>query len=87
MKENKIIAEFMGVYSEENGYDYTKIGNKGVYYHTSWGWLMPVVEKIEQHCEGMPQEMIYVSLYSDINEVYKSVLTFIKNNQHEWRQQ
>jgi len=46
-KDNKLIAEFMGVYSEENGYDYTKIGNKGVCYHTSWDWLMPVVEKIE----------------------------------------
>ena len=23
---NKLIAEFMGVYSEENGYDYTEIG-------------------------------------------------------------
>ena len=35
MKDNKLIAEFMGVkpplYME---------------YHTSWDWLMPVVEKI-----------------------------------------
>ena len=46
-KNNKLIAEFMGVYSKENGYDYTKIGNKGVSYHKSWDWLMPVIEKIE----------------------------------------
>tara|TARA_Y100000356_G_scaffold120859_1_gene113710 strand:- start:137 stop:442 length:306 start_codon:yes stop_codon:yes gene_type:complete len=44
---NKVIAEFMGVYSEESGYDYTKIGNKGVSYHKSWDWLMPVVDKME----------------------------------------
>ena len=42
---NKLIAEFMGLYSKENGYDYTKIGNKGVSYHKSWDWLMPVVQK------------------------------------------
>ena len=47
MKDNKLIAEFMGVYSKENGYDYTKIGNIGTMYHISWDWLMPVVEKIE----------------------------------------
>ena len=47
MKDNKLIAEFMGAYSEEDGYDYSKVGNKGLYYHTSWDWLMPVVEKIE----------------------------------------
>ena len=46
-ENNKLIAEFMGVYSKENGYDYTKIGNIGVMYHTSWDWLMPVIENIE----------------------------------------
>jgi len=46
-KNNKLIAEFMGVYSEENGYDYTKIGNLGVMYDKSWDCLMPVIEKIE----------------------------------------
>ena len=43
MKENKLIAEFMGyevhpTYEDER-YD--------LHYHTSWDWLMPVVEKIE----------------------------------------
>ena len=46
-KDNKLIAEFMGVYSKENGYDYTKIGNIGVMYHTSRAWLTPVIEHIE----------------------------------------
>jgi len=48
INDNIIIAEFMGVYSKENGYDYIKTGNKGVCYHTSWDWLMPVVEKIDE---------------------------------------
>ena len=71
MKENnKLIAEFMGV-------QYTGIRVKD--YDTSWDWLMPVVQKIEQDCEGVPQEMLYISLYSDINEVYNAVIEFIKN--------
>jgi len=59
--ENKLIAEFMGykvvdkpkVVNGENFFEY--IGENGNYtycnslleYHTSWDWLMPVVEKIE----------------------------------------
>jgi len=86
---NKLIAEFMGMkYSDERSFNDGKwthsIRSLGKF-RTSWDWLMPVVQKIEQDCEGVPQEMINISLYSDINEVYKSVLTFIKNSQHEWR--
>lgn len=55
-EKNRIIAEFMGV-------EFTKIGERfmasptpnevgscweeQLKYHTSWDWLMPVVEKIE----------------------------------------
>ena len=38
MEENRLIAEFMDVNLIE--------GQRGDY-HTSWDWLMPVVEKIE----------------------------------------
>jgi len=42
MKENKLIAEFM---------NYPDLGTEGDFsylkYHTSWDWLMPVMEKIE----------------------------------------
>ena len=57
MKDNKLIAEFMGMtYGDTNDnsvmIQMTPQGNEVVpiesmQYHTSWDWLMPVVEKIE----------------------------------------
>tara|TARA_R110000851_G_scaffold44178_4_gene108786 strand:+ start:8066 stop:8449 length:384 start_codon:yes stop_codon:yes gene_type:complete len=54
MESNKLIAEFMGIESykskkytmfvyEENNHR----TDVDLHYHTSWDWLMPVVEKIE----------------------------------------
>ena len=51
-KDNVLIAEFMGITPNEEGvYQVSK--HKGydvenLQYHTSWDWLMPVVEKIEE---------------------------------------
>jgi hypothetical protein len=58
MKNNKLIAEFMGltteVFNSGNLNYYFKEFNSGTWYeehelsyNTSWDWLMPVVEKIE----------------------------------------
>ena len=47
-------------------------------YHTSWDWLKLVVDKIEQVNEGVPEQMLHVSLYSTIDEVYEAVVEFIK---------
>ena len=53
-------------------------------YHTSWDWLMPVVDKIEQVHEGVPNQLINLSLFSTRQEIYQSVVEFInqlnKNN-------
>lgn len=56
MNENKLIAEFMGmelgddktVYYDdaENLHPPTPVNE--LQFHTSWDWLMPVVEKIEE---------------------------------------
>jgi hypothetical protein len=94
MNDNIIIAEFMGVYSKENGYDYIKTGNKGVCYHTSWDWLMPVVEKIEglrdkngnayrftiDMCNAQIEETNIEILGGafKIDTTYKAVVEFIK---------
>lgn len=86
-ENNKLIIEFMGVKFDKGtfynmGYDVFSDGNLyckyELKYHTSWDWLRPVVIKIEQVCEGVPQELLNISLYSDINEVYNAVVEFIK---------
>ncbi len=44
-ENNKLIAEFMG--SNLNGLESWQYEEE-LQYHTSWDWLMPVVEKIEE---------------------------------------
>jgi hypothetical protein len=85
-KNNKLIAEFMGlpteVFNSGNLNYYFKEFNSGTWYeehelsyNISWDWLMPVVQKIEQTFEGVPQEMFNISF--DISEVYNAVVEFI----------
>ena len=50
MKDNKLIAEFMGMkYSDEKSFnngEWTHSIKSLSKFETSWDWLMPVVEKI-----------------------------------------
>jgi hypothetical protein len=50
-ENNKFIAEFMGIRYEENrnGHESSEYFYEDceLEYHSSWDWLMPVVEKIE----------------------------------------
>ena len=90
MKEdNKLIAEFMNlnvvtindIKRNKNPYIQSADGYtiEELQYNTSWDWLVPVVQKIEQECEGVPQELLRVSIYSDIRDVHQAVVKFIKN--------
>ena len=85
-KKNEIIAEFMGLNHETDWltphFVYVSGQNmilEDMQFHSSWDWLMPVVQKIEQTFEGVPQEMFNISLYSDISEVYNAAVEFIKS--------
>jgi hypothetical protein len=80
MKENKLIAEFMGV-------DYVDVDtyledNKELQYHTSWDWLMPVVIKcFDKHFENSDDLNFKLNdalLETNIESLYKAVLEFIK---------
>ena len=78
--ENKLIAEFMGYAFVDGVYESSKdeFHIDEMLYDTSWDWLKPVVDKIEQVNKGVPQQMLHVNLYSEIGEVYKAVVEFIK---------
>jgi hypothetical protein len=46
-ENNKLISDFMGITNMESGqWSITEQMNNG-YYHKSWNWLMPIIEKIE----------------------------------------
>lgn len=51
MKDNKLIAEFMGLEKENGLYLFTTpmddYKTDTLYFNHSWDWLMPVVQKIE----------------------------------------
>ncbi len=54
MKENKIIAEFMGTeHTKKVRREISKENFNGYKYHKDWDWLMPVVDKIE----GIDEEL------------------------------
>ena len=91
-ENNKLIAEFMGLITEEGKYlappidELSTIG-MGLYvsldemrYHTSWDWLMPVVEEID-HLEYESERLDKIEMAiktRQINAVHKAVVEFIK---------
>ena len=100
MKDNKLIAEFMGLeydkgtmYGSTAGEYYRPLYNSGdwvseneLQYHTSWDWLMPVVEKImwdndieDNQCTNIEEALCDAK----IDRVYDSVVEFIKQYNNE----
>ena len=97
MNDNKLIAEFMGYtpHPEDERFLTNKnVFGKGVIdteecmaYHTSWDWLMPVVEKILDlsfQDDGDAEDFYNVrDCMPDINHTYKAVVEFIKTYNDE----
>lgn len=96
-ENNLLIAEFMGMtYGDPNDdsvmIQMTPKGNEVVpiesmEYHTSWDWLMPVVEKCFVKQEEVSDDLSFklndALLETNIESLYKAVVEFIKqyNNQ------
>ena len=87
MNNNKLIAEFMGLETPDGCYfeHLTKEGNRELthhillQYHTSWDWLMPVVQKCYKidNEEGFDNLVDAVSTL-DIDGTYNAVIEFIE---------
>jgi hypothetical protein len=72
-KDNKALAEFMGV-----GHLYeAQSSNQWNQYHISWKALMPVIHRMRD-IEFDHEPLCNVSLYSNIDEVYKEVVEAVK---------
>ena len=96
---NKLIAEFMGMeFGDDGTMCYDDAENRHpptptdmLAFHTSWDWLMPVIEKIATHTLSSTIEMLAEYYYKDgdnqdglegIEEFYKAVVFWIKSNQY-----
>jgi hypothetical protein len=93
-KSNKLIAEFMGwdiknptTIPTNLHLSNLELDNGEVMelkYHTSWDWLMPVANEIiksrdEQNADWDLTDLKYALCTTNIEWVYKAVLTFIKD--------
>ena len=104
MESNKLIAEFMGLDSFKDSLASLHQGKINVdvdvyeqaQYHTSWDWLMPVVQKIEslgyvftiqggkaEYNEMISKPKIFIAK-DKMSSTYKAVVKFINqlNNQN-----
>ena len=82
MKENKLIAEFMDYDNVDEMFPF----DGELHYHSSWDWLMPVVDKCLSQDDAELEQWgdIYNSLPScNIDEVYEAVVEFIKQHNNE----
>ena len=87
MKSNKLIAEFMGAYFDDKGmtrlcgeFGLERVSDLNLKYHSSWDWLMPVVEKImwdnnikDAECTNIEDALCDAK----IDRVYDAVVEFI----------
>lgn len=66
IENNKLIAEFDGKLVVFDNGEYKEYGNdihnQSLYYHSSWNWLMPVIEKIEEDVNDL-QNIYFVEIF------------------------
>lgn len=82
LEGNKLIAEFMGLKKQGFGANehFTDNGNRivatsnGLQYHTSWDWIMPVVEKIIKMPieNGCKKSILPINLYLESEFLFET---------------
>ena len=86
MTNNELIAEFMELEVDNGLYCYTTAMDDyktdTLYFDSSWDWLMPVVDKCFdihlEHSDDLSFLLNDALLTTNIDEVYKAVVEFIK---------
>ena len=83
--DDRTIAYYVGesimhTDNTENDNDYDVFHPDDMQFHTSWDWLMPVVQKCRQDNRLEYFDFVYYAIeMCDINVTYKAVVEFIKN--------
>ena len=83
MKDNKLIAEFMG--AEPDKKTFFRTGKEVYFYHTSWDWLMPVVQKCFEVAKHEDDFSVIIWSLPYIDSTYDEVVEFIKEYNDEKR--
>ena len=83
MKDNKLIAEFMG--AEPDKKTFFRTGEEAYFYHTSWDWLMPVVQKCFEVAKHEDDFSVIIWSLPYIDSTYDEVVEFIKEYNDEKR--
>lgn len=86
LEGNKILAEFMGGKLDSPDSKHYYFIERGRYesklfYHSSWDWLMPVVEKILNICQENDEMEKYYTITDaipDIESVWLACVEFVK---------
>jgi len=78
MNDNKLIAEFMDYDNVDEMFPF----DGDLHYHSSWDWLIPVVDKCFQK-EGKHYLINDALLTINIYEVHEAVVEFIKQHNNE----
>jgi len=76
---NLFIVEFMGTSVDAMTYknDYRYRNEHSLEYHSSWDWLMPVIQKIRNTDKDMPLMYYTALIEGNIEKMHKEVIKCI----------
>jgi len=86
--DDRTIAYYVGesilwTDNTDNENEYDVFHPDDMQFHTSWDWLMPVIEEID-HLQFEPIESIEKALFTrSIRDTHKAVVEFIKQHNDE----